>query len=138
MFKVKVLTVGRCKEEWLKSALEEYERRLQGTLSLHWHLAENDRELEALLLKEPTFIALDVQGELLSSEEVAKRLYGPWGARITFAIGGAEGISSAALARAVFRWSLSPLTFTHQIVRLLLAEQLYRATEIHKGSRYHK
>lgn len=135
MFKVKVLTTGKCKESWLQEALREYEKRLQGTMEISWQLSEN---FEAALLKEPSFIALDLQGKLLTSEEVAKKLFSEWGSRICFAIGGAEGFSREILTKASFRWSLSPLTFTHQITRLLLVEQLYRAMEIEKGSSYHK
>lgn len=135
MFKIKIITTGKCKERWLEEALREYEKRLKPKMEIAWQLTAN---LEKALAKEPSYMALDLQGELLSSEGVAKKLYSQWGSRIVFAIGGPEGLSPTILKRASFRWSLSPLTFTHQMVRLLLLEQLYRATEIEKGSSYHK
>ena len=134
MFKVKVITQGRCKETWLSSALAEYERRLQGKMQIEWMIVDNLGEA----LKEPKLIALDLGGVLLSSEALHDKLFSSWGLRPVFVIGGAEGLPPEVLKHASFRWSLSPLTFTHQIVRLLLVEQLYRAIEISAGSAYHK
>lgn len=136
MFKVKVLTIGRCKEEWLAAALAEYEKRLKGKLSIEWILAKDDAQLIDWALAEP-FIALDPKGELLTSEAWSEKMI-KLGLRLTFVIGGAEGLPSQILKQAQFKWSLSPLTFTHQITRLILVEQLYRAMEIERGSRYHK
>jgi 23S rRNA (pseudouridine1915-N3)-methyltransferase len=136
MFKVKVLTVGKCKEEWLAVALSEYEKRLKGKMSIEWRLAKDDAQLAEWALQEP-FIALDPHGELLTSEAWAKKMI-HLGLRLNFLIGGAEGIPTALLQKAQWKWSLSPLTFTHQIARLILVEQLYRATEIERGSNYHK
>ncbi len=136
MFKVKVLTIGRCKEEWLKTALNEYEKRLQGKLSLDWLLAKDDSQLIEWS-KQESYIALDPKGELLTSESWAEKMI-KLGLRLNFFIGGAEGLPDQILKNASFKWSLSPLTFTHQITRLILVEQLYRAMEIERGSRYHK
>lgn len=136
MFKVKVLTIGRCKEEWLSAALAEYEKRLKGKLSIEWQLAKDDAQLIEWSIHEP-YIALDPKGELLTSEAWSKKMM-QLGLRLTFIIGGAEGLPSQILKQAAFRWSLSPLTFTHQITRLILIEQIYRALEIERGSQYHK
>ncbi|HSX10856.1 MAG TPA: 23S rRNA (pseudouridine(1915)-N(3))-methyltransferase RlmH [Chlamydiales bacterium] len=137
MFKVKVLTIGRCKEEWLLVALAEYEKRLRGKLSIEWRLAKDDAELIEWASAEPSLVALDPKGELLTSEEWSRKMI-RLGLRIVFVIGGAEGLPPEITKRAQFQWSLSPLTFTHQITRLILIEQLYRAMEIEQGSRYHK
>lgn len=137
MFKVKAIAQGRCKESWLAAALAEYEKRLRGRLQIEWIYAENPEELAVLCRKEPALIALDIQGELLSSQRFSEK----WmsiGARTAFAIGGPEGLAAEILEKARWRWSLSPLTFTNQIVRLLLVEQIYRALEIARGSPYHK
>ena len=137
MFKVKIIAIGRSKEAWLNAALAEYEKRLQGRMQLEWLLAENDGELAACCRKEPLLIALDLKGDLLSSEGFSEK----WmrlGARAAFVIGGPEGLPQEVLKLAHWRWSLSPLTFTNQMVRLLLVEQLYRALEIARGSPYHK
>ena len=138
MFKVKIILQGRAKEAWLKEALFEYEKRLKNKLEIEWIFAENRLDLIQKTAKEPRLIALDLKGRELDSEAVCHKLFSEWGSRTAFAIGGAEGLPPEVLAHAFFRWSLSPLTFTHQIVRLLLVEQLYRAIEIEKGSSYHK
>ena len=136
MFKVKVLTIGKCKEKWLSDALFEYEKRLQGKMAFEWRLAKDDAQLSSWAEQEP-YIALDPKGELLASEALAGKMV-KWGLRLTFVIGGAEGLPTQVLKQAQFRWSLSPLTFTHQITRLILVEQLYRSMEIERGSQYHK
>ncbi len=136
MFKVKVLSVGKCKEEWLKTALFEYEKRLQGTLSVSWHFAKDDLELTDWALKEP-YIALNSNGILLRSEEWSEKME-KLGLKLRFVIGGPDGLPNIILEKARFVWSLSPLTFTHQMTRLILIEQLYRAIEIAKGSSYHR
>jgi len=136
MFKVKVLTIGRCKEIWLAEALAEYEKRLRGKLSIEWVLAKDNAQLTEWALQE-SYIALDPKGELLTSEAWSDKMM-KLGLRLVFVIGGAEGLTPELLKKAQFKWSLSPLTFTHQISRLILTEQLYRATEIERGSQYHK
>lgn len=136
MLKVKVLTIGRCKESWLEEALGLYENRLRSTVSITWHLAKDDGQLIEWTHRE-SFIALDPKGEFLTSEAWAKKMEAG-GARLVFVIGGAEGLPTQIVERALFRWSLSPLTFTHQMTRLILVEQIYRAKEIERGSRYHK
>lgn len=136
MFKVKVLTIGRCKEEWLSVALSEYEKRLKGTMSIEWLLAKDNAQLIEWTRSE-SFIALDPKGELLTSEAWSARMM-KVGLRLNFVIGGAEGLPEEIVKKALFKWSLSPLTFTHQITRLILVEQLYRAIEIERGSQYHK
>ncbi len=138
MFKVKVLTQGKIKEPWLISALEEYQKRLSSTLTIKWVLVNTDQELTTLALKEPMLIALDIPGKLLSSEEWSHALFSSWGARPTFVIGGSLGLDPSVVQHAKIRISLSPLTFTHQMVRLILVEQLYRAIQIEQGTQYHK
>ena len=138
MYKVKILSQGRCKEKWLADALGEYEKRLTGRLEMEWILTD---ELITVCLKEPFLIALDPRGVLLTSEAFSQKfekLLIQGGSRLSFVIGGAEGLPADILQKSKWKWSLSPLTFTHQIVRLLLVEQIYRALEIQKGSHYHK
>jgi len=138
MFKVKVLTQGKIKEPWLTSALEEYKKRMSRAVIIEWVLVDTPQELTKLALKEPMLIALDIPGKLMSSEEWAQALFSTWGARPSFVIGGAEGLDPSVVQHAKARISLSPLTFTHQMVRLILVEQLYRAVQIHQGTQYHK
>jgi 23S rRNA (pseudouridine1915-N3)-methyltransferase len=138
MFKVKVLTQGKAKESWLISALSEYEKRLSGKMDIEWILVNKSKDLEEKAFKESNLIALDPHGKSLTSEEFSRALFSKWGARPCFVIGDAEGLQPSILAHAKHRLSLSPLTFTHQMVRLILVEQLYRAIEIEEGSSYHK
>lgn len=136
MFKVKVLTIGKCKENWLIEALAEYEKRLRGRMIIDWQLAKDDAQLIEWACLQP-YIALDPKGQLLTSEAWSEKIM-QIGTRLCFVIGGAEGLPSQIVKQAPFRWSLSPLIFTHQITRLILVEQLYRAMEIERGSQYHK
>ena len=135
MFKVKVLTEGKIKEKWLELALNEYEKRLGGRMEIQWVI---DPNFETLALKEKNLIALDPKGISYSSVELCETLFTKWGTRPSFVIGGATGLSREILNSAKGILSLSPLTFTHQMVRLILLEQLYRSWEIHQGSSYHK
>ena len=85
-------------------------------------------------------VALDEHGRLLGSEAFAEHLDG-WlagGRDIAFVIGGAEGLEAELLGEADFRWSLSPLTLPHEMVRMVLVEQLYRAATIIAGHPYHR
>lgn len=138
MFKVKIITTGKCKEEWLAKALLDYEKRLFPKMKIEWVLTTTEKALKEKVLKESSWIALDLAGTSLKSEELSLRLFSSWGLKPVFVIGGADGLDEEIRKKASFRWSLSSLTFTHQIVRLLLVEQLYRALEIEAGSSYHK
>lgn len=140
MPKVKILSVGKNKEKWLEEALGEYIKRLRPTLEVECLWAQDDSQLAHLALKEKTVICLDPQGKCQTSEQFAlffQEQLEKGGARLSFVIGGAEGLS-AEMKRHYPLISLSSLTFTHQIARLILIEQIYRATEILKGSQYHK
>lgn len=138
MFKVKIYTVGKARERWLQEAIAEYEMRLTAKCAVEWILAKNDADLMEKCSGEPKLIALDPKGELMSSEEWSKKLFGKLGSRPAFVIGGPEGIPKALLEKSSLKFSLSPLTFTHQMARLILLEQIYRAFEIDSGSSYHK
>jgi 23S rRNA (pseudouridine1915-N3)-methyltransferase len=141
MFILKIFTIGKNKEAWLEAALQEYIGRLKGKVKIEWLLAKEDKGLEKLLEKEKGYVCLDSTGKLLDSNAFSKRLmqlFIAQDSRLSFVIGGAEGLSPAMKARAKEILSLSPLTFTHQLVRLILLEQIYRAFEIERGSPYHK
>ncbi len=137
MFKIKIYTVGKHKESWLNQALEEYTTRLKSHMQITWHLSKTLPDLS----KEKDYIALDPRGELMTSEDFSTFLHKQLEtcrSRLTFIIGGAEGLPPAIKSNANALISLSKLTFTHQITRIILLEQLYRAAEIEKGSAYHK
>jgi 23S rRNA (pseudouridine1915-N3)-methyltransferase len=139
MFKVKISSIGRSKEPWLKAALAEYEKRLSRQMEIEWIFAKDDAELIEKITT--PWIALDVQGEQMDSLGFAKKinhLFCTHGSRLHFLIGGANGISKKILEQSIWTWSLSKLTFTHQMTRLILLEQLYRAMQIDAGTAYHK
>lgn len=141
MIKIKIITIGKNKESWLQDALSEYEKRLSSFCSIEWMLAKNDVQLEEFSKKEGKYIALDPQGKLFCSEKFSDWLSKTaidFNSRLNFVIGGPDGLTPTIKSKAAFLWSLSPLTFTHQITRIILLEQLYRAYEISRGSKYHK
>jgi 23S rRNA (pseudouridine1915-N3)-methyltransferase len=136
MLKLKILSIGKTKEEWLESALNEYIKRLKPTLSI----AKSDGDLIFLTEKEPLFVCLDPKGQKMDSETFAHYIQNKFiegGSKLSIVIGGPEGLPEK-LKTHKNLISFSDLTMTHQMVRLLLIEQIYRAFEIIKGSKYHK
>lgn len=139
MFEIKIVTIGRIKDHWLKIAIKEYQKRMN--VNVKWILAKNDDQLIKISQKDKNFICLNVNGKQLSSIQFSKLLINlleKQKCKITFVIGGAEGIPKKILSMATLIISFSKFTFTHQITRLILLEQLYRCFEIYKGSNYHK
>ncbi len=137
MIKIRILSIGKNKESWLDEALKDYTERLKRTAKIEWLFVETNAELEKKI--EGQTIALDPQGKMVTSEQFSEFLLKEvekGGSRLTFIIGGAEGLTSSLKKLPLI--SLSPLTFTHQMARLILAEQIYRAFEIERGSPYHK
>lgn len=157
--KIRIVAVGKLKEKYLREGVAEYEKRLAPFASVELletreeYMAENPSEAQRQqtlakegerllrLVPERSFlIVLDVKGKLLSSEALAKELASralQGQSDLTFLIGGAFGLSPAVRDRADLRISFSPMTFTHQMVRLLLYEQIYRAFKINRGEKYH-
>lgn len=157
--KIRIVAVGKLKEKYLREGVAEYEKRLAPFASVELretreeYMAENPSEAQRQqtlakegerllrLVPEKSFlIVLDVKGKLLSSEALAKELASralQGQSDLTFLIGGAFGLSEAVRERADLRISFSPMTFTHQMVRLLLYEQIYRAFKINRGEKYH-
>lgn len=140
MYKLRIFSVGKTKEEWLEQAIAEYIKRLQHTTSIEYIWAKNDEQLIALVEKEEAVICLDALGQMMDSEKFSSFLVKQLeagGSRLSFVIGGAKGLP-ASIKKKYPLISFSLMTFTHQIIRLILVEQIYRAFEISKGSRYHK
>lgn len=157
--KITILCVGKLKERYLTEGVEEYLKRLNPFAKVEIkELAEEKmpaepseaeklqvltRETQRLLTaipKDSYVIVLDVVGQQITSPDLAQKI-GDLGLKgishITFVIGGAFGYTDALRERADFRWSFSKLTFTHQMIRMLLVEQIYRAYKILRGERYH-
>jgi 23S rRNA (pseudouridine1915-N3)-methyltransferase len=145
--RLRVLAIGKRMPEWVAAAWDDYAKRVRHPLKLELvELAhgggvdvEGERLLGALQPRDQV-IALDVRGDSWDTPRLAQQLDG-WmqaGADVAFLIGGADGLSAACLARAQQRWSLSMLTFPHMLVRVVLAEQLYRAWSLLSGHPYHR
>ena len=149
----RILCVGSLKESWQKDACAEYLKRLRrfGKYEIVEVPDENEELGDRAILKEgqallrqirPTdyLVALCIRAEQLSSEALAERtsIWESEGKKPVFVIGGSLGLSAEVLARADRRLSFSPMTFPHQLMRVILLEQLYHAEKINVGERYHK
>jgi 23S rRNA (pseudouridine1915-N3)-methyltransferase len=153
---IRIITVGKIKERYLQEGIAEYEKHLRRYTKIQVvELSEEKRPLSASsaiesaakvkegerILEGSFIIALEVKGQNWSSEEMAASFRG-WELsgqnHLTFVIGGDIGLSPSVLARSDLCLSLSKMTFTHPLARLLLVEQIYRAFRIIRGEPYHK
>jgi 23S rRNA (pseudouridine1915-N3)-methyltransferase len=140
MIKIKILTTNKTKEKWLEEAIDEYIKRLKTFLVITFIFAKDTDQLALIANKEDYIIALSPEGQTFTSEAFSVFLTDhivASGSRISFVIGGPTGLP-ANLKPVKAMISLSQLTFTHQVARLILVEQIYRAIEISKGTPYHK
>lgn len=154
--KLEFWSVGRPHEAYVQTGVADFTKRLNHYYRTDWRIlpppkagssvSEADmkrREAELILAsleKDDFLVALDEGGQQLSSPELAAFLSARANAstrKLVFLIGGAYGLDETVLSRARFRWSLSSLTFPHQLVRLILAEQVYRACTILRNEKYH-
>jgi 23S rRNA (pseudouridine1915-N3)-methyltransferase len=137
---ITILSIGKNKESWLEEGCSLYIKRLRPTMTINCLWLRDDAQLIRAATQQRHVVCLDANGMTFSSEEFAtffNKQIELGGARLAFVIGGATGLP-AALKKGYPLISLSPLTLTHQMVRLLLLEQIYRANEILRGSPYHK
>lgn len=154
--KISFWSIGKNHEPYVKVGIEDFSKRINNYFKLDWEIIaplknaakmniEDMKKNEGDLIlskiqKEDFLIALDERGTQLSSEGLAQQIQlcaNNSTKRVVFLIGGAFGIHEAVLNRANFKWSLSKLVFPHQLVRLILAEQVYRACTILKNEKYH-
>ena len=155
--KIEFLFLGKTKESYLAAGIADYAERLahyarldirelkdrgrKNNLSTPEIIEAEGRLLLQAKTKSSLLVALDRRGRALSSEELAQRIRiweGQGTKGLTFVIGGPLGLSRAVVRQADFILSFSRMTFTHEIARFILVEQLYRAFTINAGSRYHK
>lgn len=158
--KITVVCVGKIKEKYFTMAIDEYSKRLSRYCKLNiievpdektpdqasdaQELQIKKKEGERILshIKDQEYvIALAIQGKMLDSVELAKKIesLGTYGeSEITFVIGGSLGLCDEVLKRANMKLSFSPMTFPHQLMRVVLLEQVYRAYRINCGEPYHK
>ena len=154
-----ILCVGRLKEDWQRDGCREYLKRLsrfgrfevietadfpepdKPSAALEQQVISREgAELLRRLRPNDFVVALCIRGEAPDSPALARRLYeiSATGRRAVFVIGGSLGLSPEVIARADLRLSFSNLTFPHPLMRVILLEQLYRASKINAGERYHK
>lgn len=148
---ITIVAVGKKHEDWVSSGVQRYEKRLKQPFDTKWVLLphshfDGDRarqeESESILsrVNDTDFIILlDEVGKNLSSPEISELCNNAFSnsQKVMVVIGGAYGVSDAVRERASIIWSISRLVFPHQLVRLILIEQLYRAQEIARGGSYH-
>lgn len=154
--KISLWSIGKANDSYIKEGVEEFTKRISKYFPVEWNiipvpknagmLSEMDlkkREGEIILqwLKpEDYLVALDEYGKQFSSEGLSQFLQQratESTKNLVFLIGGAYGLDAPVLQRAKTKWSLSQLTFPHQLVRLILAEQIYRACTILRNEKYH-
>ena len=154
---IKIIAVGKIKEQYLKDAIKEYEKRLTPFCGfsvvevtaeqiLDDGLAQKYMEIEAqrimqYIKSESYVITLEIKGKKLTSEafaEKVKEITNEGIKELIFVIGGANGLDKSLSGRADFKLSFSDMTFTHQMVRLILTEQIYRAFKINSNESYHR
>ena len=158
--RINIVCVGKIKEKYLKLGIDEFKKRLSKYCKLEIIELEDEKapenlsDKEMLMIKEKEgkkilskikdnsyVIALAIDGKNLSSEELAETInkLGVRGiSNITFVIGGSLGLSDEVLSRADYKLSFSKMTFPHQLMRLILLEQVYRAYRKNNGEPYHK
>lgn len=138
---IQVLAVGRKGDREITRACEDYYRRCRSAVSVEQRVVRDRRDLERALPPRALLVALDQRGRQLSSEQFAEQLRqwieGP-APQIVFVVGGAEGLDDDLRRRADQLLSFGQMTFAHQLARLMLAEQIYRAVSIWAGSPYHR
>jgi len=149
-------SVGKNHEPYVKEGIEIFTKRISNYYAAEWNiipmpkhsgtLSEMDLKkkegemITGFLQKEDYLVLLDEKGKQLTSEELAGFIQSRANEsikNIVFLIGGAYGVSDMVRKRANYQWSLSKLVFPHQLVRLILAEQLYRACSINRNEKYH-
>ncbi len=154
--KIQLWSLGKNNEPYVKEGVALFTQRLNHYFPTEWKIIpqprntaslppeeQKNKEAEsilALLKKDDYLVLLDERGKMMNNEALAQFLQARANASekmIVFLVGGAFGVNDALKQRANFTWSLSPLVFPHQLMRLMLAEQLYRACTILKNEKYH-
>ena len=150
---IKIITVGSIKEKYLKDAIEEYLKRLkkytnieiievkdEGLVEEKKSIQLEGEKISKYLSPKDYIITLEIEGKQVSSEELAEKLnlIQIENSNITFIIGGSYGLSDEIKQKAKMHLSFSKMTFPHQLFRVLLLEQIYRAFKILNNESYHK
>ena len=140
---IRVICGGKKNVQWLTEASYEYEKRLRKPFEVVWEFYEEDKLLKKLaewpFSGREFVICCDERGENISSDEFSRKLVGAFSSSkdVVILIGGAYGFNDFIRERANFVWSFSKLVFPHMIARLIVSEQIYRASQIAVGGSYH-
>jgi 23S rRNA (pseudouridine1915-N3)-methyltransferase len=137
----RILAVGKVRRSWIQDGIELYRKRLPGLEIIEIRDSTPDKEAESIrasLRADEHLIALMEEGDAAGSIPFARRLDQLGNQRLAFVIGGADGLTNELKGRAHWQLSLSPMTFPHELARLMLIEQLFRAQAILQGSPYHR
>lgn len=154
--KIQLWSVGKNNESFVDEGIKLFTKRISNYYPVEWQIISTPKNAAVLsdvdlkqkegesilnlLKKEDYLILLDERGKTLNSEGLAgfiQQRANESEKQLVFLIGGAFGVSKALFERADYMWSLSPLVFPHQLVRLILAEQIYRACSINRNEKYH-
>jgi len=145
--KILLWSVGKENDPYVKAGIDDFTRRITRYFPCEWNLINppKDKKKEAALIlgaltKDDYLVTLDERGKQMTSEGLAQFIQtraNSGGKNLVFLIGGAYGLDDSVLARGDYRWSLGNLTLPHQLVRLVLAEQIYRACTILRNEKYH-
>ena len=146
-----IITVGKKHESWVVEGIERYQKRLKTPFNIEWVLLPHS-SLEGLSARQEEsgrilsrlsaydyIVLLDERGKVADSPTISKLLEEQLNSskKVVMVVGGAYGVTDEIRLKANFTWSLSPLVYPHQLVRLILTEQIYRAQEIARGGSYH-
>ena len=137
----KIIAIGKIKRKWIQEGIEMYLKRLPGLEVKEIKdntQSKEEHTIKEIISKNEFLVTLNENGQSFTSKQLATKLLNSHNQNITFVIGGASGLTSSLNNLASWQLSLSPLTFPHEIARLLLIEQLYRAKTITQGGPYHK
>tara|TARA_B100000700_G_scaffold156444_1_gene173713 strand:- start:79 stop:516 length:438 start_codon:yes stop_codon:yes gene_type:complete len=137
----KIIVIGKIKKKWIQEGIKMYLKRLPSLEIIE--IKDNTQRKEEHAIKEiirknEILVTLNENGQSFTSKQLATKLLNSHNQNITFVIGGASGLTASLNNSASWQLSLSPLTFPHEIARLLLIEQLYRAKTIAQRGPYHK
>ena len=152
---MRVLAIGTRMPQWVSNGADDYVKRLPREASIEWvelpaskrardtaesRMLEEAIAIERRLKPQELMVVLDVEGKVISTETIAETLatLQSDGLKIAFVIGGPDGLHPSLKAKAGARWSLGRITLPHPLVRVILAEQLYRAWSINAGRPYHR
>ena len=150
---IKVITVGSIKEKYLRDAIEEYTKRIskydkleiievkdEGTVEPSKAIALEAEKIKKYINPRDYLITLEIEGKQITSPEFSKKIDNIYQetSNITFIIGGSYGLSDEIKTMSNFKLSFSKMTFPHQLFRVILLEQIYRAFKISHNESYHK